>query len=222
MRRAITITLAIACSIALSAATSLAAPGPKPKLDKKQLHPKTCGTGQAVISVVQKVVNDVDSGTKGNYWAFDSYTRHIKVWRTGTNVYCAIVRYNGKFTTLAGFSPGGTTSIPAGIKGRFEGGYRMDFTGTLLPNPAKPTHGSIGTFDYQCTSAGVCPGSVYWVSLYFTGVAGDDFDWWGWIYRAGKGSGTWLNSITGSKGDIVPPKAKHDDGHRKDDQGKKG
>src|SRR4029079_18411035 len=112
------VTAAVAGTLVLGvAATALA--DPKPKLDRKQLDARTCGSGRQVISVVQKVVNDVDSGTKGNKWATDAYTRRIKVWRTGTNVYCAIVRYGGTFTTLSGPSPGGAATIPAGIQGHF-------------------------------------------------------------------------------------------------------
>src|SRR5919108_65902 len=50
------------------------------------------------------------------------------------------------------------------------------------------------------SSAGKCPGSVYWVKLYFTNVTGDDFDWWGWLYRTSK-NGAWLNAVTGTECD---------------------
>lgn len=211
MRRLMLIAGCCLLTALVGAAQGTAAPGPPPKLNKKQLHPRTCGQGKLVINAQQKVVNDVDSGARGNFWATDTYTRHFQVWQTGTGVYCAIVRYDGRFTTLAGPSPGGTATIPEGITGRFDGGYRMDFTAKLLAKPRRNTHGSIGTFDYRCDAAGNCPGSSYWVSLYFKSVTGDEFDWWGWIYRAGK-NGTWLNEIAGTKGDIVarskpgPPK----------------
>ena len=189
----------------VAAGAAMAAPGPPPKLNEKQLHARTCGQGKLVIDVHHKVVNDVDSGTKGNYWARDEYTRKLRVWRTGAGVYCAIVNYDGTFTTLAGPSPGGTTTIPAGITGTFKGGYRMDFTARLRARPGVKTRGSLGTFDYRCDTAGNCPGSRYWVSVFFTKVTGDEFDWWGWIYKAGR-NGTWLNAIDGVKGDIVGSK----------------
>jgi hypothetical protein len=52
----------------------------------KQLSKSACGDklGKPVIDVVQKVQNDSDSGVAGNYWAFDYFTRNIKVWPTGT------------------------------------------------------------------------------------------------------------------------------------------
>jgi hypothetical protein len=196
------LTAAAALLAALAAATALAAPGPPPKLNKRQLAPKTCGAGRLVIDVDQKIVNDVDSGTQGNFWAFDNYHRSIKVWRLGTNNFCTIVRYAGSFRTIAGTSPGASGTVSAGITGHFDGGYRMDFNGTPIAHPTVKTHGSIGTFDYRCNTAGNCPGSVYWVTLFFTNVTGDDFDWWGWLYKAGK-NGTWLNSIDGARGDIT-------------------
>jgi hypothetical protein len=196
------IAAAAAFLLAFAAAPALASPGHPPKLNKHQLQRKTCGKGRLVINVEQKVVNDVDSGTQGNFWAFDTYHRSIQVWRLGTNNYCTIVNYSGQFRTIAGPSPGGGGTVGGGVTGTFEGGYRMDFNGTLLAHPTVKTHGSIGTFDYRCTSAGTCPGSVYWVTFFFSNVTGDDFDWWGWLYKAGK-NGTWLNSIDGARGDIT-------------------
>jgi hypothetical protein len=199
---------------ALAAPAALASPGPPPKLNKHQLARKTCGKGKLAVNVEQKVVNDIDSGKTGNFWAFDSYHRSIMVWKLGTTNYCAIVRYEGTFTTIAGASPGGSGTVGDGLKGHFEGGYRMDFNGTLIAHPTVKAHGSIGTTNYRCDKTGNCPGSVYWVTLFFTNVTGDDFDWWGWIYRAGR-NGTWLNSIDGAKGDIVGTAHRHGRGHSK-------
>ena len=192
----------VIAALALAAPAAFAAPGPPPKLNTHQLQRKTCGKGRLAVNVVQKVVNDFDSGTKGNVWAFDNYSRVIKVWRIGRTNYCTIVTYGGTFRTIAGTSPGGSGTVPDGLAGHFTGGYRMDFNGTLLAKPARRTRGSIGTFDYKCDKSGNCPGSVYWVTLYFSNVTGDDFDWWGWLYKAGR-NGTWLNSIDGAKGDIT-------------------
>jgi hypothetical protein len=203
-----------AAVLLLAVPAALAAPGPPPKLNKHQLEHKTCGKGKLVIDAEQKVVNDVDSGLKGNNWAFDDYKRSLKVWQLGQSNYCTIVKYDGTFRAVAGVSPGGGGTVSDGVTGHFEGGYRMDFNGTLLPTPAKKTHGSIGTFDYRCDTSGNCPGSVYWVTLYFSSVTGDDFDWWGWLYKAGK-NGTWLNSIDGAKGDIVGSAGDHGKGHKK-------
>jgi hypothetical protein len=54
----------------------------KQELDwEQQTTKEQCNvTGDQVISVNQKVINDIDSGQAGNYWAFDTFTREIKVW----------------------------------------------------------------------------------------------------------------------------------------------
>jgi hypothetical protein len=190
--------LLLACTVPAASA----APGPPARLNKQELQPRTCGKGRVGGDVVPRGVNAVDSGTKGNFWAFDDYTRSIKVWRVGDRNFCTIVTYTGVFRTIAGVSPGGSGTISAGVTGRFEGGYRMDFGGTLRPRPNRRMHGAIGTINYGCDASGNCPGSVYWVTLYFSNVTGDDFDWWGWLYKAGK-HGSWLNAVDGAKGDIV-------------------
>ena len=200
---------------ALVSPAAAAASTPPPKLAKNQLQRKTCGAGRLVVGVAQRVLNDVEKGTKGNFWAFDDYTRTIKVWKTGQHNFCTIVTYAGTFRTIAGPSPGGTATMPGGLIGSFVGGYRMDFRGTLRPRPARRTHGSIGAVNYRCDAAGRCPGSSYWVTLYFSNVTGDDFDWWGWLYRAHGNGGAWLNSIDGAKGDIVGNEKKGGGGKKK-------
>lgn len=42
----------------------------------------------------EKVINDVDSGLAGNYWAVDTCTRHIQVWAQTDGYYCAVVDFN--------------------------------------------------------------------------------------------------------------------------------
>lgn len=171
----------------------------------QELRRSACGNAmeEPVINVEQKVKNDADSGVAGNAWAFDNYEREIKVYRTTEeNSYCAIVKYEGKFITLAGPSPNNTGTVAAGIRGEFEGGYRATFTGTLKSSPLKKTHGSIGTYDYACDTLFNCPGRVSWLSFYFDGVASFDQPWWGWIYHADD-HGTWINASTGNVGDIL-------------------
>ena len=162
--------------------------------------------GDAIIDVEQEVKNDADSGTAGNFWALDNYQRQIQVWATTTtDAYCAIVKYDGDFVTFAGFSPQHATTlgtVGAGVEGNMEGGYRATFVGTLKSVPSKPVHGNIGTYDYQCNSAGVCPGYESWLSFYFDGVANFDQPWWGWKYTT-EHNGTWINQISGNIGDIT-------------------
>lgn len=177
----------------------------KLKLDwKSELTAKQCNAvGRPIVDVEQKVINDADSGN-GGYWAMDKYKRSIKVYNTATEgTYCATVAYDGNFVSFAGASPNNTGTIPAGIKGEMEGGYRSTpFTGTLLLSPLWPLHGNVGTTDYNCDNLGNCPGIVNWRDKYFVSTSGFDLAWWGWIYKAGN-HGTWINAISGAAGDIL-------------------
>ena len=86
----------------------------------------------------------------------------------GAERFCALVRYQGSFTTLAGPSPSpvGSNDISAGIDGSFEGGYLLVFNADELPSPEFSTRGHIGTFDG--------PIDLYdWRSLYFTKIGLD-------------------------------------------------
>lgn len=189
-------------ALAALAGAPHASTAPPPKVDREELKPKACGSGKLVVNVHQQIRNDADSGTRGNVWALDDYQRSIKVWQVAPGRFCSIALYDGQFRTVAGPSPGGTGNISEGITGRFDGGYRMDFKAKLLARPLRRNLGDIGTFDYRCDASGRCPGSVYWVSLYFTNIRGDKPDWWGWLYRTSS-NGTWLNSSDGVEGDIV-------------------
>lgn len=165
--------------------------------------PDSCPPGDLVVNVKQRVLNDVDSGVAGNFWAFDDFVRGIQVVKIGASTYCATVKYQGQFTTIAGTAPGGTEAVGAGVIGTFEGGYvTTAFTATLLTTPGARIRGSIGTFDYLCDAAGNCPGYVDWATLYFTDVSGFDLAWWGWVYHAGS-NGSWVNSVDGNSGNIT-------------------
>ncbi len=172
-----------------------------------QLNSAQCqGVGAPVISVTQKVQNDVDSGFgPTTWWAFDNLNRNIQVWATAVpNVYCATVSYHGQFSSqdFAGnASPGNTGTLTGNERGTFEGGYTATITGTPLANPAWQTHGNVGTTDYNCDTSGNCPGYVDWVTQYFPSDT-SNLNFWGWIYHGGK-YGTWVNASTGSSGDIL-------------------
>lgn len=182
----------------------------------KQLSKSACGKDlkDPVINVVQKVQNDADSGEGGNYWAFDYYTRHIKVWQTATgeksNTYCAIVTYDGQFYTVPGqVGPGNrpsgaliNTATNAPVNGEMSGGRRVTITGTLLGSPAWPTNGSVGTTNYKCDITGNCLGIISWPGQYFNSNYLYNEDWWGWMYNGGS-HGTWVNSSDGNSGNIL-------------------
>ncbi|HET9946831.1 MAG TPA: hypothetical protein VFQ63_02095 [Patescibacteria group bacterium] len=180
-----------------------------------QLSQSSCGKDleKPVIDVTQKVQNDADSGQAGNYWAFDYYTRHIKVWTTKSeegNTYCAIVTYDGKFYTVPGqIGPGNDpvgavidSSTNQPVNGDMSGGRRATIVGTLLTTPSWPTHGSVGTTNYQCNISGNCPGVISWAGQYFAQGYSNTDVWWGWKYTAGS-HGTWINAITGNSGNIL-------------------
>jgi hypothetical protein len=164
---------------------------------------QSCPSGTLVINVVQKVVNDADSGVGGNAWAFDDYVRQIQVVQTSSGTFCATVSYQGNFTTNAGPSPDNTGTVGADVVGTFQGGYvSTTFSATLTTSPTYRKKGSIGEFDYGCDTSFNCPGYVDWTSFYFTGISGFDLAWWGWVYHAGN-NGSWINAITGNSGDIT-------------------
>ncbi|OLE45283.1 MAG: hypothetical protein AUG14_01335 [Candidatus Rokubacteria bacterium 13_1_20CM_2_68_19] len=158
-----------------------------------------------IVNAVQKVVNSVDSGTTRAVWAFDDYVRQIQVVDTGSG-FCATVKYQGSFTSIAGDSPGAGYNtggtIGDGVVGTFEGGYISTLFTGLLKTDAR-TRGSVGTFDYRCDTTGNCPDFVSWPTLFFDNVVGFDIGaWWGWVYHAGH-NGSWVNAVTGNSGDIT-------------------
>lgn len=176
----------------------------------KQLSKSACGDNlkDPVINVTQKVQNDVDSG-EGGYWAFDYYKRHIKVWPTGNGKYCVIITYDGKFYAVPGqVGPGNVsgalinTATNAPVNGDMSGGYRAEITGTLLSTTVWSTNGNVGTTNYQCNIAAVCPGRISWLDQYFNPGYGFAYSWWGWKYDGGS-HGTWINSQDGNSGNIL-------------------
>jgi hypothetical protein len=192
---------------------------------EKQLSDSACDgkLGRPVIDVTQKVQNDADSGEAGNYWAFDYYNRHIKVWQIaaptgegGESTYCAIVTYDGNFYAVPGqIGPGNTplgalinTPTDEPVNGKFSGGRRATIVGSLLASPLWATHGSVGTTNYQCDINGICPGFVAvfgtgsWADKYFVTGATNVDAWWGWKYNGGS-HGTWINALSGNSGNIL-------------------
>lgn len=171
-----------------------------------QLNAAECNTTGAklVINVVQQVTQDIDSGVGGNYWAYDQYNRHIQVWQLTTTTFCAVLKYTGSFSTVAGYSPGNTGSVGDSVTGTMEGGYRTTvFIANLKSTPLWKTKGNIGSFNYGCNaSTGNCSDRVSWLDQYFDSVANFDYAWWGWVYRAGD-NGSWVNSSDGNSGDIT-------------------
>lgn len=174
-----------------------------------------CGAGKLVLNVTYRVENDVDTGIKGNNWAFDSYRRAVHVWRKAPGRFCSASTYNGEFTSIEGLSPGGKTQLPAGIRGSFKGSSVTAFRGTFAPR-GEPVRGFLGVKDFACTSAdvkGQCTGTYDYLREYFTGIAGFRYARYSFTYRATEnGRGTWRDYLAGGKvrfsGDIRPLKGK--------------
>ena len=176
-----------------------------------------CGAGTLVLNVRYIVENDLDTGTRGNNWAFDTYSRTVRVWRKARGHFCAASTYGGAFTTIAGASPGGTTTIPAGIRGTLNGQSTTTFRATL--RAGLTTRGNLGTKDFMCTSddtKGQCAGTYDWLSAYFTSA--DSFKSFKYVryaftYHATEGGkGPWADKLVGgryqSSGDIRSLKKK--------------
>jgi hypothetical protein len=178
-----------------------------------------CPPGVQVLNVKRKVINALDSGTGLNddgavWWANAGYVQQIKVVETEPGKFCARVTSQGRFESVGGDGPGcvndsncgiPTGRLEAGVKGTFQGGAINTFEGVFNPGNMR-TKGNIGTLDGQCdasTAAG-CPASVFsaWRSDYFDSVTGLSWDWWGWVYHAGK-NGSWVNGSDGNEGNIT-------------------
>jgi hypothetical protein len=157
------------------------------------------------VDVHYKLLNDYDSGFGGNNWANDTIDRHLRIWNQG-GTYCAEIEDHGKFVTIAGTSPGGSSTVSDGVKGSLEGGYiTSNIVGTFAPPGGLATRGDLGTFDLRCNVDSSCPGDrPGWASYFNPLTSADSFAQWGWIYHAGK-NGTWLNQDPddASGGDIT-------------------
>jgi hypothetical protein len=199
---------------AVFAALALAAPGAATAAVRND----GCGAGTLVLNVRYRVLNDVDTGSGGANWAFDTYARTVRVWRKASGRFCSASTYAGTFTTIAGASPAGTATIPAGIRGTLRGSSTTTFKGTFVPGDHF-TRGDLGTKDFACTSAdrkGQCAGTFDWLSTYFT--SGDNFKSfrytrYAFTYKATEGGhGTWRDFLAGGRihttGDIVGKKGK--------------
>ena len=169
-----------------------------------------CPSGKAVLNVVRKVINSLDSGLGSNdfgfvWWAVIEYVQQVEVIETAPNTFCATVKSQGSFESVGGDGPGGSGDLEAGVVGTFQGGATYTFNGTFNPGTQR-TKGNIGTFDHGCdpATAGGCvgPGFSKWRSEYFTGVSGVSLPWWGWVYHAGN-NGSWVNAISGNSGNIT-------------------
>ena len=186
------LTLALLTTL-LTAGTALAAPT-HPTFGKFVNSGAVPKGSKLVVNITLNVVNDVDSGICGNYWAVDNYNKQLKVWQVPDGTFYAVARYSGKFTTIAGENSPGDCGLTEGSgTGTYEGGYVATFSGTLIA----PAFGNIGTVDYSD------PLPFDWTSAYFTGFGNFNKSDWGWTYHYK--SQTWNNFASGNSGNIVVP-----------------
>lgn len=161
--------------------------------------------GSPTVNATQGVENDIDSGFNG-YWAYLDYSRTLRLWETAPGTHQVVVTYHGQFDGVAGRpSPGenGGEPLSGDEDGPILGGYAAEVTGELRSDPAWPTHGHVGTYDYEGdVETGEIPGYVDWIAQYVEEGYGFSYDWWGWIYRGGR-CGTWVNAQGGSCGDVL-------------------
>lgn len=172
-----------------------------------------CGVGKLVLNLRYSVVNDIDTGLRGNNWAFDSYVRSVHVWRKGLGRFCAASSYDGTFMSIAGASPGGTATIPAGIRGTFRGSSIVTFRGVMRFGVSR-SRADLGTKDFACTSdatKGQCAGTYDWLKASF--MSADSFRSFKYVrytftyHATDAGKGTFSDSLAGGKvrthGDIT-------------------
>lgn len=169
-----------------------------------------CGiSGDPVINITQQIVNDYDTGIKGNLWAIDTYTQDVKIWkRPGTiNTYCAEETVHGTFDTLTNrLSPGDKHITLSGNEdGTINGRDRVTIVGTLKNNPLWPTTGTVPTVDLKCVFYRNCPehSTLFWSDAYFEKIAEGNpvTDWYVWYMQSG--NNIWIDSSKGFSGDII-------------------
>ncbi|MEO8744999.1 MAG: hypothetical protein ABI334_08710 [Candidatus Dormiibacterota bacterium] len=153
-------------------------------------------TALAAGDVKVRDSGSADSGTCGNNWANDTYSRHFDVEQNGDTTVLTEFFKNGHFVTVAGASPGACESgngtlITAGIRGSFHGSESGIVTG--------------GTFNPDGTCSATC-NSTDWVAALFGDGAAWSVQTFSFTYEA-QGGGLlfrrWTNASTGNIGDIA-------------------
>jgi hypothetical protein len=134
--------------IASGAVLSLGLSGAALALGGPETNPTACPSGKLVVNVTYTLNNDLDSAVGGSNWANDTLNRHLQIWQTGSDQYCAALSDNGSFTTLGTVDPGtGSQALNAGIKGVINGGYNTGNYSSNLTTSNYPTKGNLGNFD---------------------------------------------------------------------------
>ena len=142
-----------------------------------------------------------DSGTCGNDWATDTYTRQFKTYTNQSidGSYRLVENFKaGHFTTMQGASPESCQAnnshlVSSGINGSFHGSYILQVSGGTYNNAnAAAWDETGGTAGYVATAFG---GSATFTT--------EDFYFY---YHTNNGlacANTWTNASTGNGGDIA-------------------
>ena len=140
-----------------------------------------------------------DSGTYGNSWANDTFTRQFDVQATGGTFTLTEFFKDGHFVTVGGASPGAceTSSdhgalIAAGVRGSFHGFLAGEVIG--------------GVFNPDATCLDPCNGDVFVAAFFGPKAVWNITTDWSFSYEA-QGGGLlvrrWTNAGSGNLGDIA-------------------
>jgi hypothetical protein len=152
-----------------------------------------------------------DSGTCGNNWAADTFTRNFFVHQNADGTFRLIETFsNGKFVTVAGTSPGACqkgsghgSTVDALINGNFGGFFNGTITGTPVYNP----HGC--DFPAPCTTTSGFVLAVFGPGARYGCVSGPGSCSFFFAYYAadqGLKYHIWINAssdLGGNRGDIA-------------------
>ena len=108
----------------------------------------TCPGRTPLVDVSYRFANEQLLNSEGEVWALGSGYAQFRLYPAGAGVFCAVSTVAGPFTTYGGPSPGGTGTVPAGLRGYVAGTNVLRFTGTFAP--ILPTRGFVGFFDAGC------------------------------------------------------------------------
>lgn len=128
------------------------APAPSPSPTPPAQPPSSCN-GTLVVNVTWHVSNGAEAALVGNggapyYWATWSGTEYLKFWQAGSNSFCGYFGGQDTFTTVAGRSPDGTGTVPAGLTGSSTWQYTAVYN--RIFDPQLPTNGDLGVFNENC------------------------------------------------------------------------
>ena len=140
-----------------------------------------------------------DSGTCGNNWANDTFSREFDVQQSGGTVVLTEFFKDGHFVTVAGFSPGGCETgtghgqlITGDVRGSFHGFLSGTVTG--------------GTYNPNATCPNPCTGGTFVPAFFGPAAMWNITSDWSFSYEAQGGDllfRRWTNAGSGNVGDIA-------------------